>query len=576
MRRLPVPDPGDPDTRSAARYLLWLARSQWTSLALGMWWGVCWMLSMALVPAVLGRAIDAGIAARDLDALLRWSVVLTLLGAFSAIAGTCRHRNAVTNWLASSFRTVQVVTRHVPKVGATLPKLVATGDVVAIGTADIANIGNGFEVVARTAGAVVSICVVATIMLDASVPLGLTVIIGIPALMGVMTLVMRALHRRQDQYRELQTDLTTRATDIAAGLRVLRGIGGEQTFAESYRVSSQTVRVAGVRVARVESLLAAAEVFAPGVFAAIVTWLAATFAVRHELSIGSLIAFYGYATFLTMPLATLGEAADGVTRAYVASGRVIKVLRLEPEISDDAVVTDTLGSGLRTADGTPLTDEASGLAALSGGLLAVVCADPAEAILLSERLARFADTGSPALGGVPLTELPLAEVRSRILLARNDDRLFPGPLRVELAPAGSGGLDDAALHSAVHTASAEDIIALLDDGLDTVIEDDGRSLSGGQQQRLRLARALAADPETLILVEPTSAVDAHTEARIAERLVRSRTGRSTIVFTSSPLLLDRADLVSYLEEGVVAATGRHRELLADCAAYRAVVTRGED
>lgn len=605
--------------------MFWLARNQWTSLALGMWWGVCWMLSIALIPAVVGHAIDDGIAARDSGEVVRWSLLLMLLGAFGALSGVLRHRNAVTNWLASSYRTVQVVTRHVPKVGATLPRLVATGDVVAIGTADINNIGGGFDVLARTAGAVVSICVVAAIMLNASVPLGLTVIIGVPALMGLMALVMRPLHRRQDQYRELQTDLTTRATDIAAGLRVLRGIGGEQTFGESYRTSSQRVRAAGVRVAKVESLLSASEIFAPGVFAAIVTWLAATFAVRHELSIGSLISFYGYATFMNMPLATLGEAADGITRAYVASGRVIKVLRLEPEIVDEAaaavgtaITPDTVtvlasdsagtstGTGTVTitstaidaaAPGRPrsvvargLTDAASGIEAVPDGLLAVVCAEPSDALRISERLARFADTGAPALDGIPLRTLPLAEIRGRILLARNDDRLFPGTLRTELTPVGAEtasagqadtgptdtGPTDAVLLAAMHTASAEGILAQLDDGLDTVIDDDARSLSGGQQQRLRLARALAAAPETLILVEPTSAVDAHTEARIADRLAAARAGRATIVFTSSPLVLDRADRVSYLEDGVVVASGRHRELLADCAAYRAVVTRGED
>jgi ABC-type multidrug transport system fused ATPase/permease subunit len=578
MRRFPVPDPGLPDTRSSARYMLWLARNQWTSLASGMWWGVCWMLSIALVPAVLGHTIDVGISARNGGELVRWSLLLVLLGGFGAVAGVLRHRNAVTNWLASSYRTVQVVTRHVPTVGATLPKLVATGDVVAIGTADISNIGGGFDVLARTAGAIVSICVVAAIMLNASVSLGLTVIIGVPALMGLMALVMRPLHLRQDRYRELQTDLTTRATDIAAGLRVLRGIGGEQTFEESYRVSSQGVRLAGVRVARVESLLSASEIFAPGVFAAIVTWLAATYAVRHQLSVGSLISFYGYATFMTMPLSTLGEAADGMTRAFVASGRVIKVLRLTPEIVDDAPPADDGASrdSIRPAAALRgLSDAVCGLEAVPGGLLAVVCSEPADAVLISERLARFRDSGAPTLDGVPLAALPLAEVRSRILLARNDDRLFPGTLRAELTPIDRD-LPEPALAAAVHTASAEDIVAQLDEGLDTVIDDDARSLSGGQQQRLRLARALAADPETLILVEPTSAVDAHTEARIADRLAAARAGKATIVFTSSPLVLDRADRVNYLEDGIVVASGRHRELLADCAAYRAVVTRGED
>jgi ABC-type bacteriocin/lantibiotic exporter with double-glycine peptidase domain len=101
-------------------------------------------------------------------------------------------------------------------------------------------------------------------------------------------------------------------------------------------------------------------------------------------------------------------------------------------------------------------------------------------------------------------------------------------------------------------------------------------LSGGQRQRLALARALLLDAETLVLVEPTSAVDAHTEARIGQRLRAARSGRSTVVMTSSPLLLDSADRVVFLAGGTVQATGTHEELLETSAAYRAVVLRGEE
>ncbi|HEV2635425.1 MAG TPA: ABC transporter ATP-binding protein [Actinocrinis sp.] len=578
MRTFPVPDPGQPDTRSAARYLSWLTRNQWRSIVLGAFWGVCWMVSLALVPAVLGRAIDAGIAERNSGELVRWSMVALALGAFAAVAGVNRHRNAMANNFAATYRTTQILTRHIPRIGATLPKVVAAGDVVTIGVSDITTLGAGYQEVPITLGAVSSICVVSAIMLNASVSLGLTVILGVPALMVATGFLTRPLHRRQSRYRDLQADLTTRATDIAAGLRVLRGIGGEQAFAAGYRASSQAVRTAGVQVARIESLFDAVEVLAPGAFAALVTWLAATFAVRQEISIGSLVAFYGYATFLTMPLTIVSQSVDRMTSAYVASGRVVNVLRLQP-----AIVDQTGAAGSESGDSDPafpppgaqLADEASGLASVPGGLLAVVCADSADAGPLAERLARFADTGRPTLGGVPLDRLPLLRLRTRILLARNEDRLFRGPLSLQLSPPGRPAEPEHLL-AALRVAGAEDILAQLDQGLDTVIDDGGRNFSGGQQQRLRLARVVAADPETLILVEPTSAVDAHTEARIAERLAGHRAGRSTIVFTSSPLLLDRADSVSYLEAGVVVASGTHRDLLDDCAAYRAVVTRGED
>ncbi len=133
---------------------------------------------------------------------------------------------------------------------------------------------------------------------------------------------------------------------------------------------------------------------------------------------------------------------------------------------------------------------------------------------------------------------------------------FSGRLGDRLDVTGRGDVE-----RALETASAADILDALPDGLDTLVAERGRTFSGGQRQRLVLARALAADPEVLVLVEPTSAVDAHTEARIAARLRRHRAGRTTVVTTSSPLMLDAADVVAFLRAGRVVATGTHAELL---------------
>jgi len=252
--------------------------------------------------------------------------------------------------------------------------------------------------------------------------------------------------------------------------------------------------------------------------------------------------------------------------------RAARVLSLER-------ATDTEGS--RTADviSGDLYDPATGLLAPAGRLTAVVCGDPDAAGLLAERLGGHpAEQGtSVLLGGVPLDELPLATAREAVLVQDKDPVLLSGSLRELLDVPASGRV---AAADALAAAQCADVLEALAQGsldatdpMDTRITERGRSLSGGQRQRLALARSLITDPEVLVLDEPTSAVDSHTEARIAEGVHALREGRTTVVFTSSPLLLDHADRVVLVHEGEVAAVGVHRDLVHTEPRYRAVVTR---
>jgi ABC-type multidrug transport system fused ATPase/permease subunit len=494
--------------------------------------------------------------------------VLFGLGVVQAGAGIMRHRLAVFNWLSAAYRTIQLTVRHAGTIGATLPKRVATGEVVSIGTSDISHIGNSVDILARGMGAIVAIITVTVILLTASLPLGLVVVLGVPTLMTVVAFLIRPLHRRQQAYRDHQGKLASRAADIVIGLRVLRGVGGEATFARRYREESQRVRTLGVRVGGVDSLLKAAQILLPGIFVALVTWLGARFAVAGRITVGELVAFYGYAVFLLFPLRTLTETAEKITRGHVAARRVVRVLSVRPELTDPAAPVATPDPA-----SSNLVDPESGVVIRPGRLTAIASATTDEASTIADRLGRYVDSEA-RLGGVRLADLDRIKLRDLILVADNDARLFSGLLRDELT--GRKTTTDDRLNDILTAASAQDIVEAQPEGLDAMVAERGREFSGGQQQRLRLARALLADAPVLVLVEPTSAVDAHTEARIAGRLSGVRAGRTTVVCTTSPLVLDRADHVVYVEAGRVVAEGTHRDLLDREPRYAATVTRGED
>ena len=570
---LPEPAPGRPDSRSPARYLFWLWRKQWQTMVVGMTFGVIWMVAMALAPAAIGRAIDAD----DLTGLLRWAGIFVLLGAINAWANIMRHRFAVYNWLRAAYRTIQLTVEQANRLGATLPKQIATGEVVSIGNSDVSHIGGALDILMRGSGAIVSIGVVSIILLSTSFQLGLVVLIGVPLMMSAVGLLIRPLHARQQAYREQQGKLISRAGDIVAGLRVLRGVGGESVFSGAYRVESQRLRTEGVRVGKVDAMLEAAQVLLPGLFVALVTWLGARFALAGEIQIGQLFSFYGYAAFMLVPLRTIVELVDKITRGLVAARRLVSLLQMQPEIADPLPEAGRVAQLLGAVE---LHDPTSGVTVEPGRFTVLASAKPEDASEIVDRLGRYADSDVTA-GGVPLQDLTRRAIREVILVGDNDARLFTGVLRAELDPQASSvrAASDAEIMAALAAASATDIIDALPDGLDTVVAERGREFSGGQQQRLRLARALLADAPMLLLVEPTSAVDAHTEARIATRLgaYRAERGaRSTLVASTSPLVLAGADKVIYVEDGKVVAEGTHRELLHAEPRYRATVTRGED
>ena len=594
MRSSPLLRPDDTlNTTSGGRLLLSLAARQKVRIVFGMIYSTLWMVTQALIPAAVGRTIDTGISRHDSGELVRWSLVVLALGVVRALSSIGGYRILLISRAMAGYYTNQAVTRHATRLGSSLPGLIADGEVVAIGTSDIGGIGMAVALSGRLVGSVLAVAIVALIMLKTSVPLGLLVLVGVPVMTSLTSWLLRKLEERQDHYRDLQGGLTGRAMDITAGLRVLRGIGGEPMFARNFRGESEKLREADVAVTRVEADLYATRVLIPGVLITVVTFVAARYALDTRLTVGQLVAFYGYASFLELPLSMALEGIQSIPGSMVAARRVVRLLNLEPRLQDSPGAPGTAG------DTTPgdLLDPVSGLTIPAGSFYAVACADPDDAVALSRRLTRFDDgTGDSALiGGRPLASIPLPELRSRILLAGNNDRLFPGTLRDGLDPAGRAG--EAELNAALDTASAQDIISELPAGLESTIADNGREFSGGQAQRLRLARALLNGSEVTVLVEPTNAVDAHTESRVAQNLAglhapapeesaaapgsaagASGSGgkpRTTVVFTVSPLILSQAQRVAFVADGRVVASDTHHELLTHSPAYRAVVTRDD-
>ncbi|MFD5908735.1 ABC transporter ATP-binding protein [Streptomyces massasporeus] len=582
-------DPGTPDHRGGARYLWWLVTRQPGRCAAGAVFGTVWMVLLAATPYLMARAIDDGLEPGDMSALTLWSGALFAVGAFNAWLSIMRHRTMTRVRMDANFRTVKVVVGQAVRLGASLRRQAGAGEVVTIGVGDVQTVSQSLTVVGPGIGAVVGYLVIAVLLVSVSGVVALVVLLGIPVLALLVGPLLGRLQGSEAEYRERQGVLTARIGDLAGGLRVLAGLGGRQLVADAFRQDSGRLREQGYRVGAVTSWVQALGIGLPSLFLAVVTWLAARLAAQGDITVGQLVSVYGYVAVLVWPVAFLVECGYQVSRGVVCARRVVRFLRLEP-MAD---------SGTLDAPSEPsaLYDPESGVRILPGRLTALVAEHPADATTVVDRLGRYAPSGA-TWGDIRLDDIALSQIRSRILVADHEADLFAGslhqmigsrdtpqggagPCRSAAPPRGANSHNApaaaeqpySATQSALHTAAAEDIVQALPQGLDTPMDAQARNLSGGQRQRIRLARALLTDPEILLAVEPTSALDAHTEATVAARLREAREGRTTVVTTTSPLVLDRTDTVHYLKDGKVEATGTHHELLATTPGYRALVAR---
>jgi len=567
-RELPVGDPGTPDTGSPLRYLAWLARHQKWLLSLNALFGIGWMVSQALVWAAVGAAIDHGIQRHSDAELFKWVAVVVALGLIQAGCGALRHQLAVTNWMSASYRTIQLIGRHVATTGPALTDEIPAGDVVNTVAADAMRVGGAYDSFARFSGAIVAWIVVSFILLSTSVQLGLIVLLGVPILGSLTVPLMRPLHATQAAQREAAGRLAALGSDTVAGLRILRGVGGEEVFLNNYRAQSQKVRVAGTRIAAPQAGLESGQVFLPAILTGAVTFLGARDVMNGSLQPGQLVAFFGYASFLTTPLRTAIDYVIMSTRAYVGASKVLRILRIVP------TVTDPENPVVWPAEVSRLEDLRSGVVVERGQLIALVTDTPDHAAVIVDRLGRFApDTDDVLVNGVAISSYALSDVRSHVIVSEIEPRLFSGELRYELMPHGL--VDDERILHVLRATSSLDVLDALEDGLSTTVEERGRGFSGGQRQRLSLARAILTNAEVLILVDPTSAVDTHTEGRIAARLREVRGDRTTLVATSSPLLLEKMDVVFVVLDGQVTEHATHRELVERSSTYRQIVLREE-
>ncbi|MER5676178.1 MULTISPECIES: ABC transporter ATP-binding protein [Streptomyces] len=447
-----------------------------------------------------------------------------------------------------------------------------SGEVLTIATEDADQTADIVEVVPLLISSLVAVVVAAVALGMADLRLGLLVIVGTVGILSVLSVMSRRIGSSTREQQARVARAGAKVADLITGLRPLHGFGGNHAAFLSYRKVSTEAKHQAITVARVNGVYAGTALALNAVLAAAVTLTAGWLAYGGRITIGELVMAVGLAQFIMEPLKMFSEMPKYVMMARASADRMALVLAAPPSASPGRD---------RPAAGGDLEVDGVHHGALhglrfkvhAGEFVAVAAYQPRAgadlAALLGANVPPQAYEGVVRVSGREIKDLSVEALREHLLVNPYDGEIFEGSLRTNIDPSGTSGL----VPEAVEASLLTDVVALHREGLDHAVRDRGANLSGGQRQRLSLARALAADSDVLVLHDPTTAVDAVTEQLIARNIAKLRKGRTTLVITSSPALLDAADRVLVLDDGAVTAEDTHRRLLATDEDYCRAVAR---
>lgn len=542
------------------------------------------ILALALVsvlnlvpPRVMGLIIDS-IGARQLTLhQLFINVFYLVLSGFAMYALRYIWRMYIfgtANHLARILR--HRLFEHFTKMSPSFFQKYRTGDLMAHATNDInaLTMTAGGGVMSAVDASITAIVTLATMFFVLDWRLTLIAILPLP----VMAFGTSALGRRNHTaFREAQesfSSLNNRVQESVAGIRVTKSFGYQEAENQAFAQTNQEVFEKNMISAKYNSLFDPLTLTFVGLSYVLTLIFGGLFISKGQLTIGELVTFITYLDMLVWPLQAMGFLFNVIQRGSVSYERIENLLAEESDIKDTENPLPTIENGDLVYDVENFVyDEQETLhqvhfALKKGQTLGIVGPTGAGKTTLLKLLLRERDvtTGQITLNGHDVREYRLQDLRSLMGYVPQDQVLFAMSIRENIRFANPNLSDEAVEHAAKLCGVYEDIIAM-PEGFDTIIGERGVSLSGGQKQRIAMARAIAINPDILMLDDSLSAVDAKTEHLIVENLKNERQGKTTIITAHRLSAIVHADLIIVMNEGTIKEAGNHQELMDKAGWY---------
>ncbi len=543
------------------------------------------MLAQSVVPIVIGRVVDGPIRHHDPAGLWALSGLALVLGVTESGLFFARRRAMAIAALGVETDLRRDLFAHLQRLPVAFHDRWPSGQLLSRLTTDLSTLRRfiGLAAVFLLASTL-TIFVVVVLLISIQFWLGLVVLVSmVPLLIGTRRFELRY---SQDARRaqDLTGDLATSVEESALGIRVIKSFGRRAHMLARFRGDAERLRAAELTKIRTLGLFWALLEGLPQIVLALVT-VGGVYATAHgAISVGQLVAFVALYLQLVWPIIMLGWLLALTEEAASACRRIFEVLDTQPTIVDPVrPVPAETGTTLvfedvyfRYADSDVDVLRGVDLELRAGETMALVGGVGSGKTTLTALVPRLYDVtgGRVLIGGVDVRDLRLDQLRHAVTTAFEDATLFSASVRENLT-LGRSGVTDADVVEAIGVAQA-DFVYDLPYGLETRIGEQGLSLSGGQRQRLALARAVLGRPRVLVLDDPLSALDVHTESQVEEALRRVLASTTALVVAHRPSTVMLADRVALLADGRIAAVGTHSDLLDRVPAYRQLLSQSAE
>jgi len=525
----------------------------------------------AFVPVLIGTVIDRAVITGDERALVGWLVAMSGVFMVLTLAWRTGARSLVRvqAYGAHDLR-LEAVQRLLHPSGLT--KRRAPGEVLTITSSDVDRVSDLAWSIGEQAAALAAVITAAAFLLMISGLLGLVVLVATPIVLFVMHWLAHPLEERTQLAQERAARAGTLATDFVDGLRVIKGIGAEDSAAQRYRLASRGSLTAALRAARSQATYGGVGEALSTILLAVIALMGALATKSGQIEVGELITIVGLAQFIQSPMTQLGMLGVDLAQSRASAGRVADLLNEQPAHPFDGKLGTPTPPSDRDARlrvvGNDQVPPLPSFEIATGEIVGLVLANSQDAGQLVDLLG--ARIPSPA-GRIFVSRCDFAQlgpeaIRQLIFVAHHEAVLFSGTLSENLVAGADRQIDPTALSA----AAVDDVAAHLHEGIHTLLIEQGKNLSGGQRQRVMVGRALHQPQPFIVLHSPTTSVDTVTEARIAAAL-RDRRGQALVVVATSPTLLAACDRVVALTADGETVAGTHASLIQSEPAYQAML-----